>query len=239
MRPRRGPGPTLAELAWQCLHDIEGGYDLLAPRFDHTPFRTPAPLAEALLDAAFASGPVTDALDLCCGTGALLVPMASRVRGRLVGVDLSQGMLDIARARLDPARPAELVRGDARALPFDAAFDLIVSAGAFGHFLPSELPRLLEGVARALRPGGRFVCLAATAPRVPSRAWAFERGFDMAMRARNALLRPPFVMYYGTFRWPTPAPLLRAAGLCPTAVPLGRIDPTGRLVVVTARRPSP
>ncbi len=232
-------GPTLFELARQCLRDVEGGYELLAPKFDQTPFRTPPTLSEALVAAAVASGPVTDALDLCCGTGALLGPLLPHVPGRLVGLDLSQHMLDVARQRLRGQRPVELLRGDARALPFTRAFDLVVSAGAFGHFLPAELPRVLDGVARALRPGGRFVLVTATAPRWGTGAWVREAAFDAAMRARNALVDPPFVMYYATFRWPSPAPLLRAAGLVPMALPLGPSDPTGRLVVVTARRPSP
>jgi len=231
-----GKGPSFLELARQCLRDVEGGYELLAPKFDHTPFRTPPACCEALVEAAVASGPVVDALDLCCGTGAVLAPLAPHVSGRLVGFDLSQHMLDVARDNLRAQRPVELVRGDALALPFHAAFDLVVSAGAFGHFLPDELQRLVDGVARALRPGGRFVFITAAAPTWGSRAWATEAGFDAAMRMRNALLHPPFVMYYATFRWPSPAPLLRAAGLVPTALPLGPSDPSGRLVVVTARR---
>jgi hypothetical protein len=34
-------GPTLRELAVQALSSTERGYDLLAPKFDYTPFRTP------------------------------------------------------------------------------------------------------------------------------------------------------------------------------------------------------
>ena len=34
-------GPSVRELAMQALASVEGGYDLLAPKFDHTPFRTP------------------------------------------------------------------------------------------------------------------------------------------------------------------------------------------------------
>jgi cyclopropane fatty-acyl-phospholipid synthase-like methyltransferase len=48
------------------------------------------------------------------------------------------------------------VRADVRALPFAGAFDLAVSFGALGHFLPAERPALFAGVYRALRPGGLF-----------------------------------------------------------------------------------
>jgi hypothetical protein len=41
-------GPSARELARQALSSVEGGYDLLASKFDHTPFRTP----DGVLDAA-------------------------------------------------------------------------------------------------------------------------------------------------------------------------------------------
>jgi hypothetical protein len=34
-------GPSVRELAVQALSSVEGGYDLLAPKFGCTPFRTP------------------------------------------------------------------------------------------------------------------------------------------------------------------------------------------------------
>ena len=37
-------GPTLRELAVQALSSVPRGYDLLAPKFDYTPFRTPDPV---------------------------------------------------------------------------------------------------------------------------------------------------------------------------------------------------
>ena len=40
-------GPTARELAVQALSSVERGYDLLAPKFDRTPFRTP----DVVLDA--------------------------------------------------------------------------------------------------------------------------------------------------------------------------------------------
>jgi SAM-dependent methyltransferase len=62
--------------------------------------------------------------------------------GRLTGVDFSAGMLAQARR----ARPdAQWVRADVRAGPFTAAFDVAVSFGALGHFLPAERPALFAG----------------------------------------------------------------------------------------------
>ncbi|MHC5908215.1 class I SAM-dependent DNA methyltransferase [Streptomyces sp. S6] len=187
-------GPRLRELAVQALSSVEHGYDLLAPKFDHTPFRTPAPVLDATAEALKAAGPYGDGLDLCCGTGAGL-KVLGEVCERVTGVDFSAGMLERA-----AGQGARLVRADARALPFVSAFDLVVSFGAFGHFLPAELPGLFRQVHTALRPGGTFAFPVGAPPKVSTPAYWALLGFDGVMRARNALWRPPFVMYYRTFR---------------------------------------
>ncbi|MFI7501039.1 class I SAM-dependent methyltransferase [Streptomyces sp. NPDC049687] len=194
-------GPTLRELAVQALSSVEHGYDLLAPKFDHTPFRTPDSVLTAVASALKDSGPYDDGLDLCCGTGAGM-DVLSAVCGRsATGVDFSAGMLEKARGRTPTPGPhVSWVRADARALPFTTAFDLVVSFGAFGHFLPRELPGLFAQVHGVLRPGGRFVFPVLAPPRPSSPAFWMLLGFDAVMRVRNAVWRPPFVMYYRAFR---------------------------------------
>jgi SAM-dependent methyltransferase len=146
-------GPSARELAMQALSSVEGGYDLLAPKFDHTPFRTPGGVLDAAAGALRPLGPFGPGLDVCCGTGAGMRVLTSVCQGRLTGVDFSAGMLAQAR-RAHP--DVQWVRADVRAAPFTAAFDLAVSFGALGHFLPAERPALFAGVYRALRPGGVF-----------------------------------------------------------------------------------
>ncbi|MEU5211685.1 class I SAM-dependent methyltransferase [Streptomyces sp. NPDC020742] len=212
-------GPTFRELAVQALSSVEHGYDLLAPKFDHTPFRTPRPVLTSVARALHDLGPFGSGLDLCCGTGAGTEVLRQVCGERVTGVDISAGMLAVARATArahpaDPARPAhvdgeaaaaagpreEWVRADARALPFGPVFDLAVSFGAFGHFLPRERPGLFAQVHSVLRPGGRFVFpIVAPSPPGSVAYWALL-AFDAAMRVRNALWHPPFVMYYRPFR---------------------------------------
>jgi hypothetical protein len=50
-------GPTFRELAVQALSSVERGYDLLAPKFDHTPFRTPDAVLDAVTRALRPLGP--------------------------------------------------------------------------------------------------------------------------------------------------------------------------------------
>jgi ubiquinone/menaquinone biosynthesis C-methylase UbiE len=188
-------GPSVRELAMQALSSVEDGYDLLAPKFDHTPFRTPDGVLDATAGALRPLGPFGPGLDVCCGTGAGMRVLRSLCQGPVTGVDFSAGMLAHAR-RAHP--DATWARADVRALPFAGAFDLAVSFGALGHFLPAERPALFAGVYRALRPGGLFAFpIGAPEPVMSRRYWALL-GFDLAMRVRNAVWRPPFVMYYRT-----------------------------------------
>ncbi|MBI1321511.1 MAG: methyltransferase domain-containing protein [Candidatus Hydrogenedens sp.] len=94
-------------------------------------------------------------LDLCCGGGRHLLHLAESCH-ELIGLDYSADLLSIAREHL-PGR-VQLVRGDMRALPFVGAFDAVANFfTSFGYFQDeSENRAVLESLARALKPGGRF-----------------------------------------------------------------------------------
>ena len=226
-------GPTFLELMRQALASTERGYDLIAPKFDHTPFRTPEPVLDAMMAVIGGGRSIDAALDVCCGTGAAVSHLRALCRQRVVGLDFSQGMLDEAHRRVADAPGSaaiELVRGDALALPFDAEFDVVTCAGAFGHIVPQDEDRFVAGIARALRPGGRFVFATGEVPPVTSSWWWVAHGFNGVMRVRNALLKPEFIMYYLTFQWPEVRPLLEKHGLHPEA------HRTARAIVVSAAK---
>lgn len=88
-------------------------------------------------------------LDLGCGDGVLTELL--RARGcRVIGVDASAGMIAAARARGLDARLM-----DGHELSFDGEFDAVFSNAAL-HWM-TEPEKVLDGVARALAPHGRFV----------------------------------------------------------------------------------
>jgi ubiquinone/menaquinone biosynthesis C-methylase UbiE len=210
-------GPSVRELARQALSSVEGGYDLLAPKFDHTPFRTADAVLDATADALSPLGPFNRGLDVCCGTGAGLRVLESVCQPPVTGVDFSTGMLAQAR-RAHPA--AGWVRADARALPFSGAFDLAISFGALGHFLPAERPALFACVYRALQPGGIFAFPVGAPPPVTSRWYWALLGFDLTMRVRNTVWRPQFVMYYRTCPLHALRSDLTASGFTVATLPL-------------------
>lgn len=93
-------------------------------------------------------------LDAGCGTGRLTAELLEALpRGRVVGVDLSQNMLDSAHEHLEPfGTRVSLVACDLLHLPFKNAFEGIVSTAAFHWVLDHD--RLFANLRRALVPGG-------------------------------------------------------------------------------------
>ncbi len=94
-------------------------------------------------------------LDAGCGTGRLTADLINALPGgQVVGVDLSQNMLESAREhlRMDFGRRLQLVAADLLHLPFEHAFDNIVSTAAFHWVLDHDA--LFVSLRRALRPGG-------------------------------------------------------------------------------------
>jgi SAM-dependent methyltransferase len=96
-------------------------------------------------------------LDVGCGPGRHAHALATHGI-EVVGVDISQRFVDIATERTPAGAPARFQRLDARALEFDAEFDAAISLcqGAFGLVGPGDDVVVLAGIARALRPRGRF-----------------------------------------------------------------------------------
>lgn len=88
-------------------------------------------------------------LDLGCGDGALTRVIAD-AGCQVLGVDASPEMVAAARAQGVEARVV-----DGEDLPFDGDFDAVFSNAAL-HWMPRS-ERVLSGVGRSLRPGGRFV----------------------------------------------------------------------------------
>lgn len=123
-------------------------YDLFVASHDHAGWAT---LLEGLTGM---SG--QRLLDVGCGTGSTLAAMVER-GWSAVGVDVSPGMLEIARSKLGDS--VELVVADMRSLPELGAFDLVwCLADALNYLLgDDELGAAFDGFRRNLAPGGLVV----------------------------------------------------------------------------------
>jgi SAM-dependent methyltransferase len=94
-------------------------------------------------------------LDVGCGTGRHAHELARRGI-EVHGIDISRRFVDLATAGAPPLATFE--RADARAMPFEAAFDAVICLcqGAFGMMTADgEDAAVVAGMARALVPGGR------------------------------------------------------------------------------------
>lgn len=100
---------------------------------------------EIELTARYGSG--KDVLECGCGTGLILERIAQSAK-RAVGIDLSPGMLERAKAR-----GLEVHEGSVTALPFDdASFDVTCSFKVLAHV--PDIGKALAEMARVTRPGG-------------------------------------------------------------------------------------
>lgn len=130
--------------------DSQTGYAAWASTYDspNTLFAIDEPAVDAILDTL----PVGDALDAACGTGRFAALLSARGH-RVVGVDSSPEMLEVARTKLPEA---EFYLGELHDLPVpDASVDLVVCALALVHV--PDLAPVMAQFARVLRPGGHVV----------------------------------------------------------------------------------
>jgi ubiquinone/menaquinone biosynthesis C-methylase UbiE len=133
-------------------------FDQVAGTYENVGVPWFTPIAQALVDAV-APAPGERALDVGCGAGAALVPLAAAVgpQGTVTGIDLSAGMLDRAAAelRVRGLSTVDLRRMDAGApqLP-QAAYDVVVASLVI-FFLPDPATAAAAWQ-RLLVPGGRL-----------------------------------------------------------------------------------
>lgn len=236
-------GPSFWELAEQALSSTDRGYDLIAPKFEYTPFRTPEHILEGVAQHIGPPGSLKTGIDVCTGTGAGLRMLRPICTEEALGIDRSQGMLDENRRLCDAETaeglaPVTLVQGDALEMDYADRFDVAVCFGAFGHILPQDQEAFLAAIFRALKPGGRFVFATTPMPSPLSRYWIVARGFNAAMHVRNAVLNPPFIMYYLLFTLEHATDLLWKAGFEVEARSLPDAHPRLDVRCVIARKPS-
>jgi len=121
-------------------------------------------------------------LEIGCGTGAVTLPLAQAVgaHGRVVAVDISEPMLDVARQRVadSGARNVTLLLGDAQVMPLEpSAFD--VATSRMGVMFFADPVVAFRNVGAALKPHGRLM-FACWAPLDENRHWLIS--YEVAVR---------------------------------------------------------
>jgi demethylmenaquinone methyltransferase / 2-methoxy-6-polyprenyl-1,4-benzoquinol methylase len=110
-------------------------------------------------------------LDLACGTGDITLLAAEQVapNGHVIGVDISEKMLEVGRTRVEASpyrHMIEMKRGSAMAIEFpDKTFDSVTMGFALRGV--KDVSQVLREALRVLKPGGRFINIDAAIPLDP------------------------------------------------------------------------
>ena len=129
-------------------------------------------------------------LDIATGTGDLAILLSKSNAKRIVGLDLSAGMLEVGKTKVDALglqNKIEMIQGDSENLPFqDNTFDAITVAFGIRNF--ENLEKGLSEILRVLKPNGIFVILETSVPT----KFPFKQGYNFYMKTFMPLMGKVF-----------------------------------------------
>lgn len=115
-------------------------------------------------------------LDIATGTGDLAINLAETNASKIVGLDISSGMLEIGKEKVKKKgldNRIEMILGDSEKMPFeDNTFDAITVSFGVRNF--ETLENGLKEILRVLKPGGTFVILETSIPTKPP----YKQGYN-------------------------------------------------------------
>ena len=116
-------------------------------------------------------------LDIATGTGDLAIKFAEKTKAsKIVGLDLSEGMLSVARKKVNDTElenKVEFIKGDSEALPFDKnSFNAITVSFGIRNF--DNLEKGLSEIFRVLKPNGALIILETSVPT----KFPFKQGYQ-------------------------------------------------------------
>ncbi len=115
-------------------------------------------------------------LDIATGTGDLAIALAETSATKIIGLDISEGMLNVGRKKVEKLNLSDkidMVLGDSEQLPFsDNSFDAVTVAFGVRNF--ENLSKGLSEILRVLRPEGTFVVLETSVPTT----FPFKQGYN-------------------------------------------------------------
>ena len=146
----------------QMFDAISGNYDGLNRVIS---FGTDAKWKQKILKMVASKKP-SSILDIATGTGDLAILFATTSATEIIGLDISQGMLDIGKKKIEAQKLSskiQMVLGDGENIPYaDNYFDVITVAYGVRNF--ENLEKGLSEILRTLKPDGQFIILETSVP---------------------------------------------------------------------------
>jgi len=143
-------------------------------------------------------------LDICTGTGSLLLNLESKTgtTGMVVGIDFSEGMIGAARKKIGTSPNIYLVRCDAGRLPFrESAFDAVTCTHAFYELKGPSQKACLKEISRTLLPVRPFLMMEHEIPSRPLIRFLFYvRMFSMGSARAFQILKHEQELLLAYFR---------------------------------------
>ncbi|MBX2965637.1 MAG: bifunctional demethylmenaquinone methyltransferase/2-methoxy-6-polyprenyl-1,4-benzoquinol methylase UbiE [Cyclobacteriaceae bacterium] len=120
-------------------------------------------------------------LDVATGTGDFALQSLALNPDKIIGVDISAGMLDVGRKKMDAKNVShivELIQADSENLPFEQnKFDAVTVAFGVRNF--ENLVKGLSEIFRVMKPGATFVVLEFSRPK----RFPFKQGYNFYFKA--------------------------------------------------------
>ncbi len=152
---------TTVSAVSRTKEEARRSYDRISRYYDYLTGAFERKYAEMTLER-LSIGEGETVLEIGFGTGHCLKRIAESIgqTGKVCGIDISSGMMEITKKRLEKAGLAERVElycEDAASLPFDDnTFDAVFMSFTLELFDTPEISKVLEQIKRALKPGGRL-----------------------------------------------------------------------------------
>ena len=160
--PYKDSSLSKKEQVAQMFDTISGNYDNLNRVIS---FGIDVKWRKKVLKMVGESNPKT-ILDIATGTGDLAILMAQTKADKIIGLDISAGMLEVGVQKIaakNLTKTIEMVLGDSENMPFeDNYFDAITVAFGVRNF--EHLEKGLAEILRVLKPNGTFVILETSVP---------------------------------------------------------------------------
>ena len=170
--PYKGSTLGKKEQVEQMFDNISGNYDDLNRVIS---FGIDQKWRKKVVNLVSATNP-KNVLDVATGTGDLAIMLSKTPAEKIVGIDISAGMLDIGKKKIANKNLSQIIemrQEDSEALTFaDNSFDAVTVAFGIRNF--ETLEKGLAEILRVLKPGGIFVILETSVPE----KFPFKQGYQ-------------------------------------------------------------